>query len=124
MGHQVNMAEHMAKLYRRENMAISFTDDEARRLIHPHIDSLVVTLNVANGKVFRILVDTGNSVDILFTSAFRQINVGGAMTRPIKMSLCGSSEEKVYADGAIQLPVTFSQCPTQVTQMVDFLLVD
>ena len=48
------MAEHVAKLSRRKNTVISFIDDEARRLIHPHTDALVVTLNVANGKVFRI----------------------------------------------------------------------
>ena len=83
------MAEHVAKLSRRENTVISFTDDEAQRLIHPHTDALVVTLSVANGKVFHILIDTGSSVDILFTSAFLQINVGGVTTRPIKMQLEG-----------------------------------
>ena len=52
MGHQVNMAEHMAKLSKRESIVISFMDDKARRLIHPHTDALVVTLNVANRRVF------------------------------------------------------------------------
>ena len=87
LGHRINMAEHVAKLSKRENTVISFTDDEARRLLHPHTDALVVTLSVANGKVFRILIDTGSSADILFTSAFRQMNVGGAKTRPIKTPL-------------------------------------
>ena len=31
---------------------------------------------------------------------------------------------KVYAEGVIQLPVTFGIRPAQVTQMVDFLLVN
>ena len=84
MGHQVNMVEHVAKLSRRESPVISFTDDEARHLIHPHTDALVVTLNVANGRVFRILIDTRNFVDILFASAFRQMNMGGTTPQPIK----------------------------------------
>ena len=84
MGHQVNMVEHVAKLSRGENTVIFFTDDKARRLIHPHIDALVVTLGVANRKVFHILINTRSFADILFASAFRQMNVGGAMTRPIK----------------------------------------
>ena len=58
MGYQVNMAEHVAKLSRRENTVILFIDSEARCLIQPHIDALVVTLNIANGKVFCILIDT------------------------------------------------------------------
>ena len=52
MGHQVNMVEHVAKFSRRENTVISFTNDKARRLIHPHTNALVVTLSVTNGKVF------------------------------------------------------------------------
>ena len=63
------MAEHMAKMFRRESLVISFTDDEARRLIHPHTDALMVTLNIATRLVFQILIDIGNSADILFTSA-------------------------------------------------------
>ena len=111
------MAEHIAKLSKRENTVISFTNDEARCLIHPHTDALVVTLIVAKGKVFRILIDTVSSADILFISAFRQMNVGGAITLPIETPLYGFSGERVYAESAIQLIVTF-------VQMVDFLLVD
>ena len=69
MGHQINMIEHAAKLSKRENTVISFTDDEARHLIHPYTDALVATLSVANGKVFCILIDTRSSADILFASA-------------------------------------------------------
>ena len=75
----------------------------------------MVTLSVANGKVFCILIDTGSSADILFVSAFRQMNVGGATTRLIKIALYGFGGERVNAEGAIQLPVTFGQCPVQVT---------
>ena len=101
------MAEHVDKLSKKENMVISFTDDEARRLIHIHTDALVVTLSVANRKVFRILINSGSSVDILFTSAFCQMNVEGIMTRLIKTPLYGFGVERAYAEGAIQLSVTF-----------------
>ena len=80
MGHQVNMAEHVAKLSKRKSSVISFIDDEARCLIHPYID-LVVTLNVAHGRVFRILIDTISSTDILFAFVFCQMNVGGTTPR-------------------------------------------
>ena len=48
-----------------------------------YTDALVVTLSVANGKVFHILIDTGSSADVLFSSSFLQMNVGGTKTRPI-----------------------------------------
>ena len=105
------MAEHVAKLSKKESTIISFTN-EARRLIHPHTDALVVTLKVANRRVFRILIDTRSSMDILFASLFRQMNVGGATPRPIKTIMYRFDGERVYAEGAIQLPVTFGQRPT------------
>ena len=94
------MVEHVAKLSRRENTIISFTDNEVRCLIYPHTDALVVTLSVANGKVLWILIDTGSSVDILF-SVFHQINVGGVVMRSVKTSIYGFGGERVYAEGAI-----------------------
>ena len=84
-----------------ENTIISFTDDEARRLIHPHTSALVVILNVANGKVIRILIDTESSADILFTSAFSEMNMGDATIRLVKTLLYGFSGERVYVEGAI-----------------------
>ena len=99
--HQINMTEHVAKLSKRENIVISFTDDEARRLIHPHIDALVVTLNVANEIVFRMSIETRSFANILFASVFHQMNVGGATPRQIKTPLYGFSREKVYVEGAI-----------------------
>ena len=66
-----------------------------------------MTLSVANRKVFRILIDTGSSIDILFVSAFRQMNVGRGITRLIKTVLYEFGGERVYVEGAIQLPVTF-----------------
>ena len=84
----------------------------------------MLTLNVANRRVFQILIDTGSSTDILFASAFCQMNVGGATPRPIKTPLYKFGRERVYTKRAIQLLVTFGQRPAQITQMVDFLLVD
>ena len=52
------------------------------------------------------------------------MNVGGVTPWLIKLPLYGFDREIVYAVGAFQVPVTFGQLPTQVTQMVAFLLVD
>ena len=49
-GHQINMAEYVAKLSRRENTIISFTDDKAWSLIHPHTDPLVVNFECGKQK--------------------------------------------------------------------------
>ncbi len=41
----------------------------------PHTDVLVVTLAIADHKIHWILVDIGNSTDILYQSAFELIKI-------------------------------------------------
>ena len=44
---------------------ITFTKEDARGVQFPHNDAVVVSLNIANYDVRRILVDNGSSADIL-----------------------------------------------------------
>ncbi|PON38132.1 hypothetical protein PanWU01x14_315020 [Parasponia andersonii] len=75
-GHQVNMAEHIVKLSKRESAPIMFTEEKARRLIHPYNDALIVVLKIANGRVFWVLVDMGSLMDTLFALAYQKMNIG------------------------------------------------
>ena len=49
---------------------ISFDEKEKQHLERPHDNALVITLDVANFEVSRILVDTGSSVDLIFLGTF------------------------------------------------------
>ncbi|GMN75229.1 hypothetical protein TIFTF001_056753, partial [Ficus carica] len=53
--------------------SISFHSSEATNLSRPHDDALVLTLNVSNCEVGRILVDNGSSADVLFLSTLREM---------------------------------------------------
>ena len=50
--------------------AISFTDEEAERIHHPHDDAIVITLLIAYYTTRRVLVDNGSSADILYYATF------------------------------------------------------
>lgn len=39
---------------------------EAAQLVHPYYDALVVALDITNNKIYRVLVDTGSLVGIIF----------------------------------------------------------
>jgi hypothetical protein len=58
-----------------ESVVLSFFEEDARGVIMPHDDALVVTLTVANHGIHRILVDNGSSVDILYWLAFQQMGI-------------------------------------------------
>ena len=54
-----------------DELAISFTDEEAKRIHHPHDDAIVITLLIADYTTRRVLVDNGSSADILYYPAFQ-----------------------------------------------------
>jgi len=57
---------------------ISFDEEETRNLERPHDDALVITLDVANYEVPRILVDTGSLVDLIFLSTLERMGISRA----------------------------------------------
>ncbi|XP_024029047.1 uncharacterized protein LOC112093867 [Morus notabilis] len=107
-----------------ENIAITFTEEEARKLLHPHNDAIVVSLQVANSLVHQILIDNGSSADILFKDALNKINLGGAKLTSVNTPLQGFTGACIHAERMITPPVTMGEGETKVTRMVNFLVVD
>ena len=91
---------------------------------YPHDNALVITLKVATGKVARTLVDTGNSVDIIFKSALDQLLIKSPRITPCNTPLIGFTGDMVIPKGIITLPVTIGEVPHWVVHMIDFLIVD
>ena len=56
--------------------AISFTDEDAEWIHHPHDDTIVITLLIVDYTTRRVLVDNGSSTDILYYPAFQQMRLG------------------------------------------------
>ena len=122
--HYVNMAEHVAKFSRVENVAITFTGEKADRVLHPHNDALVVSLTIANNLIHQILIDNRSSTDVIFKRALHEMGLENVVLRPVKTPLYGFSGEQVEAEGMIALPVTMGEVPAQTIRMINFLVVD
>ena len=56
--------------------AITFTDEDTRRVHHPHNDAIVITLLIADYTTRMVLVDNRSSADILYYPAFQQMRLG------------------------------------------------
>ena len=104
--------------------AITFTDEDASRIHHPHDDAIVITLIIADYSIRRVLVDNGSSVDILYYPAFQQMNLGRDQLRPVHSPLVGFGGMKVQPVGTITLLVVVRTYPQQVTRNENFLVVD
>ena len=78
MVQNVQLTGSVPKMARRESPIIEFSEDDARRLHHPHDDALVVTIRVGDYNVHRMLVDNGSSTDILYYPAIQQMGINRA----------------------------------------------
>ena len=91
---------------------------------HPHDDSLVIRVIVANKTVHRVLIDNKSSTDIIFTSAFDKMGIRREKLEPVSAHLLGFSEEKVLPLGSVQLVLPLGDPPCQATMTIKFLIVD
>ena len=71
MVQNVQLTSFVPKMVRIDNPVIRFSEEDARRLHHPHDDALVASLQVGDYNMHLVLVDNGSSVDILYYSAFQ-----------------------------------------------------
>ena len=88
--------------------SITFTEVDAWGVQFPHNDAIVVSLNIANYDVRRILVDNGSSADILFYDAFSRMSILDGHLGPISSPLVGFIDD---AEGVITLTVVVGRYP-------------
>ena len=107
-----------------DESAITFIDEDVRRLDNPYDDAIVITLMIANYTRRRVLVDNGSFANILYYLAFQQMRVSKELLCPVNVALIGFRGIKVLPVGTISLPVVVGSYPQQINKEVNFLVVD
>ncbi|XP_059429111.1 uncharacterized protein LOC132162917 [Corylus avellana] len=121
---EVFLLKRPSKAQKKDSMILSFSEEDAKGVSMPHNDALVVTMKVANHAIHRILVDTGNSTDILYWPVFKHMRIDWERIKPFGSLLVGFAGEQVQPLGLISLSVIAGTVSKQSTVMVDFLVVD
>ena len=75
MVQSVQLTGTVPKIARREGPIIGFSEEDAQRLHHPYDDALVISVRVGEYNMHQVLVDNGNSANILYYSAFQQMRI-------------------------------------------------
>ena len=119
----VQLSERSPKTRTPDEQAITFTDEDALRIHHPHDDAIVITLLIADYSTRRVLVDNWSSTDILYYPAFQQMNLRRDQLRTVHSPLVGFDGMKVQHVGIITLPVVVGAHPQRVIRNVNFLVV-
>ena len=107
----VQLTSSVPKMLRIDNPVIEFLEEDARRLHHPHDDALVISIRVRDYNTHRVLVDNGNSVDILYYPAFQQMRINRERLVPTNAPLVGFGGTRVFPLGAVILSVTVVDYP-------------
>ena len=77
MVQNVQLTGSVPKIARRESPIIGFSEEDARRLHHSHDDVLVVSIQIEDYNMHRVLVDNGSSADILYYPTFQRWESAG-----------------------------------------------
>ncbi|KAM1318880.1 hypothetical protein ACFX2H_003957 [Malus domestica] len=125
-GHQVfHMEDIREGKYQKPNWdPICFYLKEERGIIYPHNDPLIVEAHITNFEVRRIMVDTGDSINIMFAEAFRALNVAKHLLDRLISPLISFSNDIIQPIRRIHIPFTISTCPYTTTITTNFLVVD
>ena len=72
---------------------IQFTNEEAKQVVHPHNDAIVLKAQVANNLVKRVLIDNGSAADIIFKTPLERMKLTGLCLVPTQTPLFGFMRE-------------------------------
>ncbi|XP_059633006.1 uncharacterized protein LOC132275741 [Cornus florida] len=91
------------------SISIRFSDGDLSRVQLPHEDPLVISLLVANCMIKRVLIDPGNSSNIITKAVFEQLEIPSSSIQPTSSPLMGFDGIKVDPLGVIDLSVTVAK---------------
>ncbi|VFQ65252.1 unnamed protein product [Cuscuta campestris] len=116
-------AEPARRKYPRRE-PIVFTDRDLPPTSEDHNDPLVITMDINGVDVARVLVDTGNSVNILYLETFQKLRLCRTQLEPLKTPLSGFTGDTVEAEGSIVLPVELGSGEKTMWKRMRFIVVD
>jgi hypothetical protein len=113
------------------HIPITFTVADIRLQHYPHIDPLVIRVNIGkNTKYYfgndvgRVLVDNDSSADILTWQCFSGMGFKKEDLKKAEHPLYGFGNKRIEALGKIDVNVTFGQDATMRTEVITFDVVD
>ena len=105
-------------------LPITFTDDDFHNVDHQQDDLMVITVELENCAVKKVLIDQGNPVDILYWTTYQKLQLPPTAMVPYDEPIYRFSREKVSTCGYIDLHTIFWE-DTQTKKIpIRFLIVE
>lgn len=101
-----------------------FTLEDARGIVYPHDNPLVVSLLISTAMVYSVLVDRGSSANILYKETFEKTHFDTAYLMPVSYPVIGFTGASLVPEGTIKLAVKLGEGSHSRDLLVEFLVVD
>ncbi|XP_065003905.1 uncharacterized protein LOC135636207 [Musa acuminata AAA Group] len=102
---------------------ITFGAGEAERSHHD--DALVISIQIANARVKRVMVDTGSSIDVLlYFDAFEKLGLTEGDLTPMTSTLTGFTGDSVSPLETMVLSISIGEEARAKTIITTFMVVD
>ncbi|VFQ89820.1 unnamed protein product [Cuscuta campestris] len=86
---------------RKKKEPLIFTDEDYPPVLIPHRDALVVNIEINNVVVHHMLVDTGSSINIMYSNTFKELGLSRGDLKPIRTPLSGFTRDTIEAERTI-----------------------
>ncbi|XP_027911682.1 uncharacterized protein LOC114170403 [Vigna unguiculata] len=103
---------------------ITFTNDDFKAPDPDHDDPMVISIEVAEYGIGKVLVDQGSSVNILYWKTFQRMNLSEDLIVPYNEQIVGFSGERVDTRGYVDLRTRIGSRKDGREVRVRFLLVE
>ena len=101
-------------------LVLGFSNEDKLGTVQPHNDALMVTLRIGGYDVKRVMIDQGNTVEIMYPGLFKGLNLKPENLTAYSSPLVSFEGKMVIPKGQIRLPM---QIGSDVVK-VDFIVVD
>jgi len=103
---------------------ITFMDNDFHDLDHQQDDPMVITVEIENYAVKKVLVNQGSSVDILYWATYQKLQLLDTAMVPYDEPIYGFFGEQVSTCGYIDLYTVFRDRAQTKTISIRFLIMD
>lgn len=104
--------------------SVAFTAEDAKGIIYPHYEPLVVSLQISTVMLHDILVDEVSFANILFMPTFEKMGLGRSCFKPFSYLVIRFTWATIVPEGTIKLPLKLGEGSQSRDLMVKFLIVD
>ena len=119
----MQLTGEVPRIAQRESPTVGFSEEDARRLHHPHDNAMVISIRIEDYNMHRVLIDNGSSADILYYPVLQQMGISRERLVPTNAPLVDFGGTRVLPLGAVTLSVIVGDYPQQITKNVTFLVV-